>query len=146
MKFLIVEDQEAKAQEIIELFAELDQKDVHVAASFVDAKRCLSTTTYDWVILDMTIPFEGSTHAGMEENFEALGGRLLLREMRFKKWLCKVVIVTQYPVFDPGGERISFSDLKREAETTFSDYFKGIVFFRRGSSVWRTQLKDLIFS
>lgn len=146
MKILIVEDQQAKAQEIAEFLKELIGGHLDFARSFIEARDILASDQFDWVILDMAIPFEAASDVGVEEDIEALGGRLLLREMRANSWFANIVIVTQYPVFDPGGERITFDDLKIEAEENFSRNYRGIVFYRRGLSQWKTQLKEIILN
>lgn len=146
MKILIVEDQEAKAAELLDFVFTAMETSADLAKSFIEARDLLSANSYDWVVLDMTIPFEGGQDVGLEQDIEALGGRLLLREAKVQGWSAKIVIVTQYPTFDPGGERITIEDLKREAEQNFPDNYKGIVFYRRGLSHWKGELEDILRS
>jgi len=144
MKILVVEDQPAKAADIEEFLKKSFNCSISFSGSFVEAQHMLSTDQFDWVVLDISIPFEGQLDVGSEAEIEPLGGKLLLREASARGWNVKFVVFTQYPVLDPDGERLSLHDLESESMAEVGSMFKGVVFYTRGSTAWMDKLRDIM--
>lgn len=144
MKVLIVEDQASKASDLEKFISGLLSCEIRLATSFIQARDYMCSEQFDWIILDITIPFDGARDVTKESDIEPLGGRLLLREALARGWDVQIVIVTQYPMFDTGGERVTFDGLKVESEKWFHKNYRGIVFYKRGLNSWREELADIL--
>ena len=68
----------------------------------------------------------------------------MLREASFRKWDVNFIVVTQYPILDPDGERLSIQDFELEAKQYVGERFKGVVVYSRGSGNWKEELREKI--
>lgn len=141
MKILLVEDDDYKANQIKDFLEELDGK-VEIRKSFKSGMQSLANNTWDFVLLDMTIPsFEYSTLHTTSRN-RKFGGRDILNEMKRKNIVFPTAVVTQYSVF--GEEEISLEQLNQELMHDFSEMYKGIVFYNASALDWQDSLLDII--
>lgn len=144
MRLLIVEDQPKKSEDLVAFSREILGVEPSECSNYSDACDLLESRKFDWVLLDMTIPFEGDGDVATKIESEPLGGKLLLREAIYQHWTIKVVVVTQYSVFEPKGARISFEELEAEIREKYSSLFQGMVCYQRGENTWKDELRRII--
>jgi nucleoside phosphorylase len=128
MKILIVEDNNGKAQKIVECILEgtsLTREHIDICFTVSDAKVALRANIYDLMILDVVVPFRGG-EAPKSENSEAL-----LIELRDRTTLKKPRQIIGLTAFEDGYVA---------AEPVFSQQSWAIIRFRPDSNEWKEQI------
>lgn len=141
MKIILVEDDDYKANQIKEFLECLDCE-VIIKKSFKSGMQSLIHASWDFVLLDMTIPsFEYSNLHSNSRN-RKFGGRDILNEMKRKNIMIPTVVITQYSVF--GEEETTLEELNNELLQNYSDIYKGIVFYNASVLDWQESLLNII--
>ena len=141
MKILYFEDQEEKYKHVREVLIE-------TRASLTWKKDCQSglmellETSYDYVLLDMSMPIceDGIT----KDNFESFAGMSVLREIKRKKYNTKVIVITGFNDFEKGTELITLKELIDEIGEKYPQYYYGYVKYDSTSVEWQEHLKKLL--
>lgn len=104
----------------------------------------MQRTSFDVVLLDMSLPtFDPSAR----ERFgrpRPLGGREIMAKMIRKKIPGRVIIVTQLDRFGVGDEEYSFQQVKEICMAEYPSLFAGAVFFSQSDNRWESELRDQI--
>ena len=87
MKMILVEDDDYKANQIVNFLQSLEHS-VVVKKTFIDGIRTILASSWDFVLLDMTIPSFGN----QDSRNRKFGGRDILREMKRKNICCLSVL------------------------------------------------------
>lgn len=149
-RILIVEDDEPKLRALVEFFQESygdARVDIHEARSHSSATRILDMGSFDFAILDMSLPtfdLQKDTRGGGPPL--GFGGRELLRLLEAEAPSTKAIVVTQYPEFTETirGERASFTELNQQLKNEFGDQYLGMVYFAGKQGVWRSEVRTLL--
>jgi CheY-like chemotaxis protein len=145
MKILIVEDDELKLNRVREFTQQISPDiDILQARSFKSGLRMLVAESFDFVILDMTLPnFDNSPgkEPGRPHN---LGGRELLRQMRRRSIVVPVVVLTQFDVFPGEIEPVTLDQLRTDLKQDFPAQFVEAVFYQATTDDWKRSLHGYI--
>jgi CheY-like chemotaxis protein len=145
MIFLIVEDDKGKERQLFDLV-----HDRHPGAVILERRSYQSglkeilSSRPDIILMDMSIPTfdvapgEGETGGRLRP----YGGRDLLREISRRTLPSRVIIVTQYDVFDEG--LVTLDELKSGLATEFPANYVDTVFYQAAASDWREQISSAI--
>src|SRR5437870_2531438 len=115
MKLLIIEDDENKRSEILSfLLRDMPQASVETAYSVHGGLGKLLDSSYDLVLLDMTMPTFDITAEEAGGRPQAYGGRAILRQMDRRKITTPVVIVTQFDRFGDAEDALTLHELNSE--------------------------------
>jgi len=141
MKLLLVEDDDNKRQQVLELLrATFPKLEVKVASSLISALRKLKSEKPEIVLLDMTLPNydleEGATAGGLH----AFGGEEFLRQTKRFGLSPAVVVITQFETFgDPPNDK-GLVQLDEELRATFPTLYKGAVYYHASIYDWTSEL------
>lgn len=143
---LLVEDDEIKANEIVEFIKILLDKQISFSrkASWQSAiQEIVKNTTYSLILLDMSMPRFELEIGDVYEEFESFAGLDVLKEMKRRKIVIPTIVIT---AFDEFGEenKISFNELRNILKDEFKEYCLGITYFKSGSSKWKEDLRKII--
>ena len=140
-KVLIVDDDDYKIKNIKDLIHNINRNiEISTEKALNSGLRKIRKTEYDVIILDMSLPFFNSSESS---NFNPFGGISFLREMRRKKIMTPVIIVTQYEIFGEGEFRKTSSIIDKECKIDFKNY-KGIIIYSSVNNVWKEQLVKMM--
>ena len=147
MKALLIEDISLKADKINGFFKEnYPNVKVDIFKSFQSGLRQLFSTTYDLVLLDMSLPTFDIKPGESGYKFRKLGGIDILKEIKRKRNNTKVIIITQWTTFERDQKIVALSDLKKEMLASFDTNYLGTVFYSGQGSKWQEDLKEMIFA
>ncbi|MCL0013469.1 response regulator [Providencia rettgeri] len=148
MKILIVEDEKSKMTQIINVLKGTIVHEIHISkceSLLSSIKNIAFNPTYDLAILDMSMPnydiSADEPSGGLSESF---AGRELMYQMKLRKKLCPIIVVTQYRSFEKG--LIELDDLDREFKNEFNGYYLGYVYYNAAVDGWTEKLKDIVLS
>lgn len=142
MKILLVEDDEEKRDEIIELL-EINLfpiPEIISKMSFQSGKIALREEQFDLVLLDMDIPTYDISSNETGGRKQAFGGRMLLSEMIRRGIKTKVIVVTQFDYFENSIDGLNIKELDKQLKDSFSNIYYGYVQMIGGSIDWKDKL------
>lgn len=137
MKMILVEDDDYKANQIVNFLQSLEHS-VVVKKTFIDGIRTILASSWDFVLLDMTIPSFGN----QDSRNRKFGGRDILREMKRKNICFPTVVITQYSIF--GDEEITLEELDKELANNFKEIYKGYIYYNASVLDWQKCLQEVI--
>lgn len=145
MKVLVIEDDDLKFELLAGFFKEDTCADVLVrAASYQAGIAKLVEDTFDFVLLDMTLPVSDLELSPVGMEWLTFGGQLVLRECKRRRLSARVVVVSQYKAFVRDNEEVSFEQLRYEIMQLHQDLVVGCVHLDRAADNWRQEILNLI--
>ena len=142
-KILIIEDDKIKIEKLSLFF---EGNDLTIKESYHSGLKELNSffSTYDFLILDMSIPLwdKGSTDLG--GNHEQFGGERILREMKRRKKELPTILVTMFDFFPVENGNLTFEALNEHLKKQFSSFYLGAVFYNASEDNWKSELENLI--
>lgn len=145
MRFLIIEDDTNKARELcLYLSEQFPAAELSQAASFNSGVRQLRQSTYDFVLLDMTMPTFDRTAKESGGRVRAFAGREILREIERRRILASVIIVTAFESFGDAASRVTLEQLRGDLQVEFPSSLFGMIYYDPSNDSWRGALRDLI--
>lgn len=143
MKLLLVEDDDNKRQQVLELLqTSFPKLEIEVAASLISALRALKTTKPEIVLLDMTLPNYDVAEGAGAGGLHAFGGEEFLRQAQRFGLSPIVIVITQFETFgDPPNDK-GLVQLNSELQATFPNLYKGAVYYHASIYDWTTELVD----
>ena len=94
----------------------------------------------------MSMPRYDSDFGVTNEEFEPFAGVELLKEMKRKKIIKPVCVITAFDVFGKGDSKITSQNLDKKLKSDFSATYKGMVFYSSSLLNWQADLKSIIFN
>ncbi len=111
MRILLVEDEVHKRDEMIQCVQDVHGFSPEVVDGVSSAVLKVMEVDYDLIILDMALSTFGDCSAdGNKGHDQAQGGIEVLRALKLAKKSTKIIIVTQYPDFYIGGNKIKLKN------------------------------------
>lgn len=142
MKILIIEDDELKYQHLEKYVGNLLPNTTFTwRKSYQTGLKEIMTTTYDLVLLDMSMHIYEKTAQESGGNFEPYAGRMILNEIDINEITTKVIVVTGYDVYSDGK---TLKTLKNELREEFGDFYIDTVYFIGSEDKWKVELSQLI--
>jgi CheY-like chemotaxis protein len=145
MRFLLVEDDENKREQIRSWVAELhaDAK-FTVARSLQSGVRAVKAGNIDCVLLDMTLP---NYDVGPEEpggrTTHSFGGRELLKQMDRFDIDVPVIVITQFETFGKPPDTMDLSELDTQLAKDHKNYVASI-YYHASIHGWKDKLRVVI--
>ena len=142
---LFVEDNEIKKLNVGKFLVELfpDSK-IDYAGSLMGGVKKVRRSSYDLIILDMTLPNYEQSTTSRGGGMHPLGGIEFLRQLKRRRIETKVIVVTQYETFgSPPFER-DLNDLNKEMSVSFPNNYVGAVYYHATIADWAEHLKKMI--
>lgn len=142
MKILIIEDDELKHQHLEKFASSLIPNSVFTwRKSYQSGLKEIMATTYDLVLLDMSMHIYEKTAQESGGSFETYAGRMILNEIDINDIVTRVIVVTGYDVYSDGK---TLDTLKLELRNEFGDFYIDTVYFIGSQDKWKTELTKLL--
>lgn len=144
-KILIIEDDPNKAVQIIEHLNE-NSNDIEIIhrKSYQSGLKELLENTFDFVLLDMSLPTYDVNHGEDAYKFRHLAGYDILYEIKRKGKTARVIIMTQFERFGEGKQYISLKDLKMLLRSKFTENYLETISYHPDRTTWKEDLKKYI--
>jgi CheY-like chemotaxis protein len=146
MRVLLVEDDEPKRRQIVDLFSGNESIMLFCAASLNEAVKEVDKYSFEKIILDMSLPtLNSGNRANASGQQQDLGGRQFLTYLWELSILTEVFLVTQLSNFrSERGQLISLQQLDEILSTDFPGIYKGYAYFHHSTDDWALKLKTFI--
>ena len=143
MKILIIEDDKNKSSQVIErLNSQYSNLTFSEKRSFQQGVKSLRNSSFDLLLLDMTLPtFDIDTNSGGGK-IRNFAGREILEEMLQREINLKTIIITQYESF--GEEQITISQMRNILKEKYHKNFIEIIYYISSSKSWFENLTKLV--
>ncbi|WP_028786697.1 response regulator [Terrimonas ferruginea] len=143
---IVVEDDQSKAEEVLAFLRQnYPQYEIVRVSSYNSAMRFLQNSSFDLMILDVTLPTFEDEHFIGERSFEKFGGVMILRELKRKRKLLPTILFTMFDDFGIRNEHISLDQISKELEEKYSTFFLGAVFYESPPGRdWATSLQKIM--
>jgi CheY-like chemotaxis protein len=144
MKFLIVEDDLLKADQVIAYLQSLGITEITHKHSYNSGLSAVKRGDFDFCILDMSLPtFDVSPK---DEGYETLpyAGELLLREMKRRKISLRTVVLTQFTIFPEELDEKTLQELANELAENYPINYLGCIFYADEETSWQSEISALI--
>jgi len=146
MSILFIEDDINKAKRVIDYLEKMPDQSISIVhkSSYQSGLKELLKTSYDFILLDMSLTvFErGQSERGAESL--SLGGQEILQQMKRRSLVTPVIIVTQYEAFGEGDERKSLDELKKIVKKDYPKQYCGFIYYNASLDNWKEELKRLL--
>lgn len=145
MKILLVEDDQNKRDRISAFVTStLISATLTSALSYRSAVDKIVNESWDFLLLDMTLPTYDISESEDGFQIEAFAGTNVLREMKRRQINIPTVVVTQFETLGEGAERMSLSELRNHLETVYPGTYLGTIFYAPGESTWMPKLAEYL--
>ena len=143
MKILIIEDDKNKSSQVIErLNSQYSNLTFSEKRSFQQGVKSLRNSSFDLLLLDMTLPtFDIDTNSGGGK-IRNFAGREILEEMLQREINLKTIIITQYESL--GEEQITISQMRNILKEKYHKNFIEIIYYSSSSKSWFENLTKLV--
>lgn len=148
MKVLLIEDDEPKRRQIVDLFSSSNDVALTCAASLNEAAKNVDTECFEKIILDMSLPtLNSGNRSNASGQQQDLGGRQFLAYLSELSIQSQVFLVTQLKSFrGEDGKLISLQQLDQMLSSEFPHIYHGHAYFHHSTDDWAQKLKDFIKS
>lgn len=145
MRFLLIEDDDLKFELLVGFFDEhLPTGEIVRAASYQAGVSKLAKESFDFVLLDMSLPVSDLAQSPVGMEWLTFGGQCILRECARRKVSARIAVISQYKTFVRDNEEVSFDQLKSEILQQHQGLVVGCVHLDRAANNWRLELLNLI--
>ena len=144
MNILIVEDNQSKLDHLTTFIkSKFPLASINNKRSFQTGLKEIQDSSYDIVLLDMSMPTYDITPTEAGGVKKTFAGMDILRQMQRKNIKMPVLVVTQFDIFDDGETSILLTELKTQLMQKFSDIYLGTVYYNTGVS-WELELEKYL--
>jgi CheY-like chemotaxis protein len=138
---LIVEDDTFKYDRIVACLTGLsDSPSTHIPRSVQAAVKMLGDQTFDFILLDMSLPTHDLKPGGGSGTNLLSGGLEVIMELSFMKRTDNVIVITQYPEVEIEGELVPISNVHSTLRDMFEANIVAVILYRQESSEWENDL------
>ena len=143
MKILYVEDEEVKAEEVLDV---LNNKGIiDFRKSLNSGLAAIQEKNFDLILLDMSLPlYDYSSVDENENDFETFAGIDILEELDRKGRDDKVVIITAFDVLGEGENEITMVQLDEKLQEEYENVYLGLIYYDSSSLEWRRSLQKFL--
>lgn len=142
-KVLVIEDDKAKIDGLRSFFA---NREIVIKESYHQGVLELKNNfaSYDFLILDMTIPLWEKGKNDLGGNYEQFGGEKILREMHRKEIKLPTILFTMFDIFPTPQGNLTFEEVDNAFKTEFPSFYWGAVFYSQDQENWKLELSRMI--
>ena len=143
MKILYVDDEEVKAEEVLDV---LNNKGIiDFRKSLNSGLAAIQEKNFDLILLDMSLPlYDYSSVDENENDFETFAGIDILEELDRKGRNDKVGIITAFDILGEGENEITMVQLDDKLQEEYKDVYLGLIYYDSSSLEWRRSLQKLL--
>lgn len=143
MKILYIEDEEIKANEIINLLKQ--EHEIILRKSLNSGIAAILEDIYDLILLDMSLPlYDYNTEDEDENDFETFAGIDILDELIRTEQKENIAVITAFDILGEGDKVITIHQLDKKLKNEYGEIYLGIIFYNSSSLEWRRTLKNII--
>lgn len=147
MRILLVEDEIHKRDEMKQYVQEVHGFSPEVVDGVSSAVLKVMETDYDLIILDMALStFGDSADDKNKGHDQAQGGIEVLRALKLAEKSTKIIIVTQYPDFYIGGNKVKLKDSPKIICNKYNQNVIGAVLYHYKSKSTRQRIMSILRS
>jgi CheY-like chemotaxis protein len=147
MRILLVEDEVHKRDEMKQCVQEVHGFFPEVVDGVSSAVLKVMEADYDLIILDMALStFGDSADDKNKGHDQAQGGIEVLRALKQAKKSTKVIIVTQYPDFYIGGNKVKLKDSPKIIQDKYNQTVIGAVLYHYKSKSTLQRIMSILRS
>lgn len=136
MKILIIEDTYEKLCNITSFMDEQNHS-YDIAKSRDKAQELVEDLTYDFIVLDMTLPEDDSKNSELVP----LAGLDILEIMSFEQISTPTAILTGYDRFGRHHNSVSITELTEEISKNYSNIVTDVIYYDGYSDDWKIELE-----
>lgn len=145
MNIAIIEDNIHKRNKITSfLESHFENITYSEASSYSSGINLIEGNTFDFLILDMTMPTYDITKTDSGGRFRTEGGKEILKRLKRKKKLLPFIIVTQYSTFSETTGVKTLETMRTEIKNLFPEHFKSLIFYDTTSTSWKEELSGVL--
>jgi len=145
MKILLVEDEEHKRQEMQRCVHNVFGYNPEIVDGVGSAVSKVKDEYFDIILLDMALPtFGESSQDGKKGHDQAQGGIEVLRALKRESKSCKIIIVTQYPDFYIGGDKVKLKDSPKVIRERYNQNILGAVLYNYKSKSTLQKVESIL--
>lgn len=142
MKILIVEDGEYKVDRVSNFIKDnFENSECKVARSYSSANKEIVESTYDLIILDMSLPTFDKINGTGGGEFRDYGGMDIARQIKRRKIKSDFIFLTQHESFD---KNETIEDIHNKSLKTYDERYKGSIFYEHSGYEWKEKLERII--
>lgn len=148
MKLLLIEDDDNKRKQVKEFIVANYQYELDITEkkSYQSGLKEIFLTSYDLILLDMSLPTYDISPSENGGRFRTFAGRDILKELKRKKILVNTIVITQFDIFGEGEKVTTIDELDNMLKGIYSESYLGLVYYNASMSDWRITLELLIDS
>ncbi|EOZ9374015.1 response regulator [Klebsiella michiganensis] len=143
MNILIIEDNLLKREKIVNFLNEFYTANIVEAASYNSGLSAARDSTFDFLILDMSMPTFDRSETTQGGRFRSIAGKEIATKLNKLGQLPSFVVLTGYKDFSVNTENLSLEQI-HDLLSTFGDNYKGCILFNSSETLWQENLKEII--
>lgn len=144
MNILIIEDDSNKMRRIAHEISMLSPKALLTEArSYQNGVKNLMTKSFDFLLLDMSLPVFDISPEEDGYQIDPFSGRNILTEMQRKRINVPTVVMTMFETFGDGTDIMTLDELDKDLEHRFPENYKGIIYYNASEINWKDSLKKI---
>ena len=145
MKILLVEDDSNKMRSIrAELRRIRPDATIVEARSYQSGMKHLMHESFDFVLLDMSLPTFDIRQGEDGFQVDAFAGREILTEMDRKGVSVSTAVITMFETFGEGGDLMTLEELHKELAQKFPSVYRGAIYYNSSEIKWKESLGKLL--
>lgn len=145
MKILLIEDDANKMQRIAtEIRAIHNETDIVQARSYRSGMQNLVSDTFDFVLLDMSLPTFDITEDEDGFQIDPFSGRTILAEMSRKGINVRTVVITMFETFGEGDDLMTLAELDKDLANEYPGIYYGAIYYNSAEVNWKESLRKVM--
>ena len=100
--------------------------------------------SFDFVLLDMSLPTFDIRQGEDGFQVDAFAGRELLTEMDRKGVKVDTAVITMFETFGEGGDLMTLEELDKELVQKFPSVYRGAIYYNSSEINWKESLRKLL--
>lgn len=145
-KVLLVEDGDYKSKRVLCFLNDnLIDAEITIKKSYSSALKELTSSSFDFVIIDLSLPTFDSDNGENGGDFRAYGGLDIARQMKRRGIKTPFIFLTQYNSFSNDKTSLKINDIQRIASDEHV-HFMGCIYYEHSGSQWQKELKEILLN
>jgi len=145
MRILVIEDDQYKLDNLVEFInKKYTDSEITIAKSVSSSIKAVNHETFDFIILDMSLPtfdVSPSESGGKPQGF---GGVDILRYLEAQDYEGTIIVVTQFEKFGDGDDEKDLSILSDQLLEEFPQILKAVIYFDSSVKAWQAELSKIM--
>ncbi|RAY88508.1 hypothetical protein DP190_00010 [Enterobacter cloacae] len=145
MNILIIEDNEYKTQKIIDFISsEFPESIISSSRSYSSGVSLLSSESFDFAIIDMSLPTFDKDAGMPSSEFRTFGGMDIAKFIKRKRLTLQYILLTQYISFASDDKSYDLTNIEKMMTDKYPENYRGCIKYDNSSIVWKEAVKELM--